>query len=665
MKKAILLNVFILLISSIFINSCGSDNFISKEELFKNLKIKDYPDKKDYPASDCVFLLDKESRIYSSAGIITHYHIVKKVLDNYRLYDSWSYECDYSKELLDFEAKITKPDGKFIYLIQQDLNIRKSKELSSEYQSKAYYVSLPGVVDNSIIEIKYSIIDKEPYSNSWLYIGNIIYPTLYQSFSVQFPKALYDVNSDDFTKNSKNQKTAGPIVWREKNFYNVQTAEPIVKENEKDYLVIWSYSDIPKIEFEDNMPNTNIFPQLQFYFASEPKWDTYVNYMWNEFFKDRLYVSDSLKNTANRLTKGLVNEKEKIQALSAFVSEMRYEAVALGKSGFQPNRSEAVCGRMYGDCKDKSFLLVNLLRSIGVKASPVLVLTADYGEVDFEYPNSIFNHAIVLVETSNKEQIFIDPTINFAKLGEIHKGDEGVNVIVFDENGKGIQMTTPKSKAEDNILKYTVNIKELDNNKFRYDVVMSAYGEFDFEYRNHFYSSNKTDIENALLSFVKNKYFETSIKDFTMSDFKNVDSPFEIKFSFETDKLLSKQGKLSIANYDVFYNFLQDKWTSSKYRVYDVAYDYKKTIQKEINFDFKNDIYSVSSLPKNTEVKDKYFDFKRECKEDSPGKISIIQTTVIKETKIPVKEFEVAKSNLNKIKDLIQEKVILKKTEQQ
>lgn len=54
-------------------------------------------------------------------------------------------------------------------------------------------------------------------------------------------------------------------------------------------------------------------------------------------------------------------------------SEIRYFSVSFGESSHRPYAPGEVITRRYGDCKDKSYLLVTLLRALDIDARPLLV----------------------------------------------------------------------------------------------------------------------------------------------------------------------------------------------------------------------------------------------------------------------------------------------------
>lgn len=74
-----------------------------------------------------------------------------------------------------------------------------------------------------------------------------------------------------------------------------------------------------------------------------------------------------------------------------------------------PYSPEEILEKHYGDCKDKSCLLIAILKLLDVEAYPILTHTEKTYELKNELPNPFFNHLIVTIEYNGKSY-FIDPT---------------------------------------------------------------------------------------------------------------------------------------------------------------------------------------------------------------------------------------------------------------
>jgi tetratricopeptide (TPR) repeat protein len=100
---------------------------------------------------------------------------------------------------------------------------------------------------------------------------------------------------------------------------------------------------------------------------------------------------------------------EAVHKLSAFVRDsLTYQGIAFGVRAMIPNSCDDILKNRYGDCKDHSFLLMQMLNASGVKAD--LALADTDRNVNVETPDSFqFNHMIVYLP-DYKGGVFIDAT---------------------------------------------------------------------------------------------------------------------------------------------------------------------------------------------------------------------------------------------------------------
>ncbi len=90
--------------------------------------------------------------------------------------------------------------------------------------------------------------------------------------------------------------------------------------------------------------------------------------------------------------------------------EVRYFGIELGASSHVPQPPVAVLQRRYGDCKDKSLLLVSLLRARGISAQLALVSRRAEGELADLLPSpTVFDHVIAVARLDGRDH-WLDPT---------------------------------------------------------------------------------------------------------------------------------------------------------------------------------------------------------------------------------------------------------------
>ena len=90
--------------------------------------------------------------------------------------------------------------------------------------------------------------------------------------------------------------------------------------------------------------------------------------------------------------------------------EVRYFGMEQGDASHVPHHPAVVLERRYGDCKDKTLLLVSLLRARGIQAWPALVSRDQRGSIAGSLPTPLaFDHVIAVAEIDGRE-VWIDPT---------------------------------------------------------------------------------------------------------------------------------------------------------------------------------------------------------------------------------------------------------------
>jgi len=102
---------------------------------------------------------------------------------------------------------------------------------------------------------------------------------------------------------------------------------------------------------------------------------------------------------------------------------IRYFVVSRGISGFQANHAADIFRNRYGDCKDKTTLLIAMLRVAGINAY-YMPVDDRRGIVDPDVPSLYGNHMITAIE--------IPGDVNDSRLMAITRGHDGRRYLIFD-----------------------------------------------------------------------------------------------------------------------------------------------------------------------------------------------------------------------------------------
>ena len=228
-----------------------------------------------------------------------------------------------------------------------------------------------------------------------------------------------------------------PIVWR---LVGDRKAPPLVpSDTVRDgmHRVEFDQQPLPEIVGEAYAsPDFFGFRFLQF--SEFANWNDVAKWA-TALFETKAALGNELQRIVERI-RALDSDQARVTAALEFVqSQIRYFSVSLGESSHRPASPDEVLRRRYGDCKDKTFLLVTMLREFGIESRPVLLQIGRRAGLDETLPSpQFFDHAIVQVVLGGKTY-FLDPTRLgqhglLDHMGQMHEGAE-VLVVAADTAG--------------------------------------------------------------------------------------------------------------------------------------------------------------------------------------------------------------------------------------
>ncbi len=132
------------------------------------------------------------------------------------------------------------------------------------------------------------------------------------------------------------------------------------------------------------------------------------------------------------------SEAQKAAAATQWIqSNIRYFGIEHGVNSHRPSAPGETFDRRFGDCKDKTVLLVSALRHLGIEARPALVSSVDNFYLDKRLPSpGNFDHVITTFKLDGK-RFWVDPTDNSQSgtLGEMSLPDFNWALVVDGEHG--------------------------------------------------------------------------------------------------------------------------------------------------------------------------------------------------------------------------------------
>ncbi len=236
------------------------------------------------------------------------------------------------------------------------------------------------------------------------------------------------------------------ITWAQLGDFNSARLEPRVDEVGENTRLTFEGRELAAVEGEPSTP-AEYLPGRIMQFSEFSDWHAVAQ--WASALFESPQSNPSLAKLAETLAKGGTQMAHATAALRWVQDEVRYFSVSIGENSHRPQLPEVVLRNRYGDCKDKSRLLVALLQQMGIQAKPVLVSAFAPRLPARVKPSPFwFDHVIVRVTIDGRDY-FVDPTQTgqTEPLAELPPALGGGSGLVVDSATSAL-LTIPGDRSE-------------------------------------------------------------------------------------------------------------------------------------------------------------------------------------------------------------------------
>lgn len=403
-------------------------------------------------------------------------------------------------------------------------------------------------------------------------------------------------------------------------YINMSELDVIYEKEVKRKKVVhrWLMEDIKPIKFEPSAPHPrHIIPHMVIRIASYQNKDGETKrvlgnlddlHNWYIELLSNVKCEDESKLT-NVLDELISEDDEEIVIVKKVFNwvqkNVKYIAIEDGLGGFVPRDPDLVMGRRYGDCKDMSTLIVNMLRLAGVEGHKVWIGTRDipYGYTELPSP-ATDNHMIAAYyDKENEEYIYLDATDSHVQFGMPTQFIQGKEALIHFGDRYEVH-TVPVVPSHDSRFVDTMTLR-LDGSKLVGEGVLLNSGYFSNEYR---HALARASNEKAIKSMVKSLTEKGSNK-YKLNDFLIHRNKENILFTydFELDNYVhgSEEERYINLNLDKLFTYFKNYKDDRKYPV-------EEDFKREFHFYSKFEIpegYKVDFLPNNQSFEHDKFRF--------------------------------------------------------
>ena len=588
------------------------------------------PDVADYPDADAIILLNQFSHEVTPAGKsrYTSHQVVKILTERgVQNYDDIAIPHTPTAQHITVNiARTISPDGAVVEPPAEAFNdVTPPGLLSYNLYSDSMWrvISMPALKPGVCIEYQVTLEDagaESVGSTSWFWGG----------FSFQ--------STDPILQSAYALRISQGTNFKWKGIHCQLNPQVLHEEETSTYL--WTYGETPALKGEYNMPATNdIVPRLSY--SSVESWDAVYNW-YRDIAKDRYTVDQAIEETVERLTADLLTADDKIREIYHFVaSQIRYVGIELGQGAYQPTPADQVLSVRYGDCKDKTTLMISMLSLLGIEAFPVMLNPAPYQRIDLELPSlGQFSHLIAAIPRDNGNYIWLDPTADTCGYGDLPARNRGRKGFVI-RSDRGEFVDIPISTSESNRLVTDTQIILAEDGTVQGAMRIDTLGQYNIEARLEYKQVSPSAWKDTFAVGLSKQFPGVRVDSVQISDLKDLNVPVQLNVAFTVENYVEPVGNnhlmLPLPN-DEFSDYAEIFAAAERQYPLDLSYpmQMKKTIRIALPEGWK------ATCPKDVRLENRFASMERGYKLEG-NQIRYEINFTIKEAIIPPEDYPAAK----------------------
>jgi transglutaminase-like putative cysteine protease len=380
----------------------------------------------------------------------------------------------------------------------------------------------------------------------------------------------------------------------------------------------WRAKDVRQAEDEEGAPGHLYYtPHIVYYIKSymadgkREKVLGTVDELHNYYSRlvQGINVADytPLKNLTDSLTRNATGDEDKVKAIYYWVKDnIKYIAFESGYEGFIPRQAKDVFEKRFGDCKDMSSILTDMLKYAGIQSHLTWIGSRELPYSYQQNPTSgSDNHMIATVKLNDK-YVFLDATSTHTPFGYPSAFTQGKEAIVHLAKDKYEVVKVPEVPEYMNTNNDSVFI-EIDTDL---KITGRGYAEYTGFERDNMLEVLDDNSKEERMKILKNYYQKGSNK-FILESFEELnaedrDKPFGVTYSFNLSDYVLSSGKEIFINMNLEHVYAGS--TVEKDRKLDMEYRYKQRVINTVMLKIP-DGYELSYLPPNDSLNHELFGF--------------------------------------------------------
>lgn len=496
-------------------------------------------------------------------------------------------------DLEDIEAATLNPsDNSYDEIRVTEFTEKNDLDESFYDDSKRVSFIYPNLRKGSKTNLKYRYKIKNPRFLSPFYFGDY-FPTAQTSVTI--------VADEDIDLEFKEFQTDTIQINFEK------------EEKRRRNIYKWTLQNAPGYDIENDAPSfktilPHIIPVIKSYKTKEGEVKILEGvqdlYQWYySLVKDinQQPADPELVELVKELIKGKTSELEKVKAIYYWTqTNIKYIAFEYALGGFIPREANDVFNKKYGDCKDNSSILYEMLKIAGIKGHLTWIGTRKIPYTYQEVPTPVVDNHMILSYENGEDTYYLDATGRHIRIDYPSPFIQGKEALVSygpnDFKIKNVPVVPSEKNLTIDSTFVKIDGKSLIGNSRTY---LKGYPQNDLYYR-----LERLDNDNEVLSYYKAR-FSKGNNSFLISDYKtyntySYENDFYIDYNFNIGNYVQNIGSEIFINPHLNRDFTELK--TKEDRKYGIEYEYKRQFTYTNTFEIPEG-YEVEYLPEDVEYK--------------------------------------------------------------
>lgn len=460
-------------------------------------------------------------------------------------------------------VRVRKPDGTVVTAAPDAIKdmtstVARGAPVYSDYKEK--HITVPALHAGDVLE--YDIvthINSALAPNEFWYEQDFVKDAIVldERLDVNLPKGRdVTVKSARFTLLGGKERRATELQASKDGHAPPKIAGDFSKEESGDRTIFhWKHANLSHPASDDDSekkkPQSNERKSPDVQLTTFQSWEEIAQW-YASLEKGRTEPTPEIRAKTAELIAGKTSDLGKIEALYDYVAtNIRYVSLSFGLGRYQPHDANEVFANQYGDCKDKSTLLVSMLDAAGIQADSVLIPYERKLDPDVPSPAQ-FDHVITAVPgvlPEKNQLVWMDSTAEVAPFRLLVRRLRDKSALLVPPDGAGKIVTTPADPPFLSTQRVDITGEISDLGKLSAKVHYTLRGDNEFVLRAAFRRTPRTQWKQlgqtlAVLDGIRGEV--TSVEP---DDPSAIHDPFEITLEFDQPNYLdwsSKKAKIAL-----------------------------------------------------------------------------------------------------------------------